>query len=188
MPYIALSCTYMYRISELIQVGQKLYHTNDLALLWRIASKNTLYTTLSRYMDRGILFPVYKGLYSTVPIDSLNPMELGRAIIHRFAYLTTETVLAQAGIIHHRIYDYTFATDQSKRVPVGRWVFHFRKLKDEYLHNSAGISEQNDGFIATVERAVADMLYFDPRYHFDVREAINFAKVREIQKKIGYPC
>jgi hypothetical protein len=115
-------------------------------------------------------------------------MELGRAIIHRFAYLTTESVLAQAGIISQRIYDYTFATDQSKHVPVGRWAFRFRKLKDEYLHNPTGINEQNDGFIATVERAVADMLYFDPRYHFDVREAINFVKVREIQKEIGYPC
>ena len=178
----------MYRISELIQLDRKIYHTNDLAILWGISSKNTLYKTITRYMDKGVLFPVYKGLYATVPITTLNPVELGRAIIHRYAYLTTESVLAQAGIISQSIYDYTFATDQSKHVRVGDWSFRFRKLKDEYLHNPIGILEQNAGFIATVERAVADMLYFNPRYHFDVRESIDFQKVHAVQKEIGYPC
>jgi hypothetical protein len=178
----------MYRISELIQLDKKIYHTNDLAILWGITRRLTLYQTITRYIDKGILFPVYKGLYSTVPITTLNPLELGRAIIHRYAYLTTESVLAQAGIISQSIYDYTFASDQSKHVRVGGWSFHFRQLKDEYLHNTFGILEQNAGFIATVERSVADMLYFNPHYHFDVREAIDFEKVRSVQKEIGYPC
>ena len=178
----------MYRISELIQLDKKIYHTNDLAILWGISNKNTLYKAITRYIDKGVLFPVYKGLYSTVPINSLNPMELGRGIIHRFAYLTTESVLEQAGIISQSIYDYTFATDQSKHITVGRWTFRFRKLKNIYLHNPTGINEQNRGFVATIERAVADILYFNPRYHFDVREAIDFKKVRALQKEIGYPC
>jgi hypothetical protein len=178
----------MYRISELIQIDKKIVHTNDLAILWGITRRHTLYQTITRYMDRGILFPVYKGLYSTVPLDSLNPIELGRSIIHRYSYLTTETVLEQAGIISQSIYAYTFASDRSKSITVGQWTFRFRQLKDMYLHNPTGIDEQNGGFVATVERAVADMLYFDPRYHFDVREAIDFEKVRSLQKEIGYSC
>jgi predicted transcriptional regulator of viral defense system len=178
----------MYRISELIQVGQKVYHTNDLAVLWGIASKNTLYKTISRYVARGILFPVYKGLYSLVPMDSLNPLDLGRSIIHAYTYLTTESVLAQAGIISQGIYDYTFAASQSKRVSAGQWIFRYRQLKDIYLHNPKGILYLNGGFVATVERAIADMLYFNPRYHFDLHEAIDFKKVRALQKEIGYPC
>ena len=178
----------MYRISELIQLDKKIYHTNDLAILWGISRRSTLYQTISRYIDKGILFPVYKGLYSSVPVASLNPLELGRAVIHRYAYLTTESVLAQAGIISQRVYDYTFASEQSKRVLVGDWSFRFRKLKAEYLHNPAGIAEQKEGFVATLERAVADMLYYNPSYHFDLREVIDFEKVRLIQKEIGYPC
>lgn len=178
----------MYRISELVQVGQKIYHTNDLAIVWGIASKNTLYKTISRYVGRGILFPVYKGLYATIPLDSLNPLELGRAIIHGYTYLTTESVLAQAGIISQGIYAYTFAANQSKRVSVGQWTFHFRQLKDIYLHNPSGILYLNGSFVATPERAVADMLYFNPRYHFDLREAIELEKVQALQKEIGYPC
>jgi predicted transcriptional regulator of viral defense system len=178
----------MYRISELLQRDQKTYHTNDLAILWGIASKNTLYQTITRYMDRGILFPVHKGLYSTVPLASLDPVELGKAIIHRFTYLTTESVLSQAGVISQMVYDYTFVADVSRRVSVGQWSFRFRQLKDVYLHNPTGINTQNGMFIATIERAVADMLYFSPNYHFDVREGIDFEKVSSFQKEIGYPC
>ena len=177
----------MYRMSELIQLDRKLYHTNDLAVLWGIANKHTLYMTITRYVDKGILFPVYKGLYSTVPLASLNPLELGKAIIHRYTYLTTESVLSQAGIISQRVYDYTFVADQSKRVSVGQWSFRFRKLKDDYLYNPTGIIQKNGVFVATVERAVADMLYFSPKYHFDIPESVDFDKVKLIQKEIGYP-
>ncbi len=175
-------------MSELLQLDRKVFHTNDLAVLWGIANRHNLYMTITRYIDRGILFPVYKGLYATVPIASLDPLELGTAIIHRYTYLTTESVLWQAGIISQRIFDYTFVADRSKRVSVGEWSFRFRKLKDDYLYHPAGILNKNGIFIASTERAVADMLYFNPKYHFDIQGGIDFDKVRSIQKEIGYPC
>ena len=176
----------MYRIRELIQFDRKLYHTNDLAVLWRISNRDTLYMAITRYIDGGVLYPVYKGLYATVPIASLDPLELGVAIIHRYTYLTTESVLAQAGVISQVVYDYTFAADRSKRVLVGGWSFRYRKLKDEFLYHPAGIANQDGIFTASIERAVADMLYFNPKAHFDIPELIDFDKVRSIQQEIGY--
>ncbi len=178
----------MYRINELIKVDRKIYHTNDLAVLWGISNKNTLYTTIKRYVQKGILIPIYKGLYSTVPLSQLNPLDLGRAIIHRFTYLSTESVLAQAGVITQATYAYTFVSDLPKRVMVGSMQFLFRKLKAEYLYNPLGIVDQNGIFLATPERAAADMLYFNPKYHFDIQKVIDFEKVKIIQKEIGYPC
>lgn len=178
----------MYRISELNQLDRKLFHTNDLAVLWKISNRHNLYMTITRYVDKEILFPVYKGLYSTVPLTILDPLELAKAIIHRYTYLTTESVLAQAGVISQRVYDYTLVANVSKRVTVGQWAFRFRQLKDEYLYNPTGIIHQEGGFVATTERAVADMLYFNPKSHFDVPEVIDFDKVKFIQKEVGYPC
>jgi len=178
----------MYRISELIQLNRKLFHTNDLAILWGMANKNNLYMTITRYVDKGVLFPIYKGLYATVPVSALDPLELGVAIIHRYTYLTTESVLAHAGAISQRVYDYTFAADRSKRAAVGEWSFRFRKLKDEYLYHPAGVVNQNGILIASAERAAADMLYFNPKYHFDVPENIGFDEVKSLQLEIGYPC
>ena len=156
--------------------------------MWDISNKNTLYTTIKRYIQKGVLLPIYKGLYATVPISELDPVELGRAVIHRYTYLTTESVLAQAGIISQATYAYTFVSSLSKKTTVGSFSFLFRKLKDEYLYNPAGIVNNDGNFVASTERAVADMLYFNPKYHFDFSESIDFEKVRRLQKEIGYSC
>jgi len=176
----------MYRISKLIRLDRQLYHSNDLAVLWGISNKNTLYTTIKRYAQRGILVPVYKGLYSTVPLSQLNPLELGVAVIHKYTYLSTESVLAQTGIIYQAIYGYTFISSVSKKLTVGEIPFIYRKLKDEFLNNPSGLTNQNGIFTASVERAVADMLYFDPNYHFDTPDNIDWQKVNTIRKEVGY--
>lgn len=176
----------MYRINELLQSDRKLFHTNDLAILWGISNRQTLYMTISRYIDSGVLFPVYKGLYATIPVDSIDPLELGVAIIHRYAYLSTETVLSQAGVISQVVYDYTFISDQSRRVSVGAWSFRYRQMKAEYLFNPIGIVREKQVFVASLERAAADLLYYAPDYHFDVTAHINFEQVRSIQKQVGY--
>jgi len=178
----------MYRLSELIKLDRKIYHSNDLAIIWGISNKNTLYTTIKRYVQKGILISIYKGLYSTVPLSQLNPLELGKAIIHRYTYLSTESVLAQAGVITQATYMYTFLSDIPKKVTVGSISYLFRKLKDIYLNNPIGVLNQNGIFVATTERAVADILYLNPKYHFDVLEIIDFEKVKFIQKQVGYPC
>jgi len=72
-------------------------------------------------------------------------------------------------------------------VTVNQWSFRFRKLKAAYLYNPTGITNQNGVFVASPDRAVADMLYYNPRYHFDVPGSIDFDRVKLIQKEIGYP-
>ena len=62
----------------------------------------------------------------------------------------------------------------------------FRKLKTEYLMRNDGITEENGYFTASLERAVADILYFNPKFYFDSPNIINWEKVKEIQKKVGY--
>jgi hypothetical protein len=54
-----------------------------------------------------------------VPIEQLDPLELGKAVIHRYTYLSTESVLAQAGVIAQTTYAYTFVSSLSKKVTVG---------------------------------------------------------------------
>lgn len=174
-------------MSELQQLDRKIFHTNDLAILWKITNRHNLYMTITRYIDKGILFPIYKGLYATVSLPAVNPLELGKAIIHRYTYLSTESVLSQAGIISQAVYDFTLIANRSKRVTVGPWSFRYRQLKDEFLYNPAGIANQNGTFIASTERAVADLLYFNSRYHFDIPESIDFGKVKSIQTETGYP-
>lgn len=179
----------MYRINKLLKLDQKLVHTRDLALLWSISNPNTLYTTIKRYVQKGVLLPVHKGLYSTVPLTQIDPVRVGIAILHTYAYISCETVLAQAGIIFQAVPAITLVTTLSKKFCVNDMQYVARQLKPQFLYQTIGITQkdQGDGYcIASVERAVADMLYFNKQYHFDAHAQIDWDRVTYIQKKIGY--
>ena len=178
----------MYRIDTLIKLDRKLYHTHDLAIGWGITNKNTLYTAIKRYVKIGVLISVRKGLYSTVPLFQLSQIDLGVALVHKYAYLSTESILVKNGVISQNVFYTTFVSSVSNKIEVKDQRFLYRKLKDEFLYNQEGVYRKNGVYRATTERAVADILYFDPKYHFDLVEKIDFNKVKTIQKKVGYPC
>ena len=176
----------MYRINKLLKQNIKLFHTNDLALLWDISNRNTLYTTISRYLKKGILIQIHKGFYSTVPLDKIDPVKLALGYLHRYAYVSCETVLIKYGIIFQKENYITLVSDTNRKFSAGGHSFLVRSMKDEFLYNSFGIQNKNSVLTASLERAVADMLYFNPRYYFDNNKIINFKKVREIQREVGY--
>lgn len=173
------------RIAILLQQGQKIFHLKDLANLWLINNPNTLRTTLKRYCRQGLLYRIFRGMYSVITPDKLDPAILGSKAIHRYCYLSTETILYQTGIIGQKINYYTFISEKSIKFSVGNNNFISRRLNTRYLYNNIGVYLENGIKKATPERAVADLLYFNPKYHFD--QKINWQKIRHLQKAIGYP-
>jgi predicted transcriptional regulator of viral defense system len=109
------------RFALLARLDEPLFHTQDLANLWKIKEKNTLYTTLKRYTQNGFLFRIYKGLYSIRPIDKIDPNLLGIEALHQFAYVSTETVLAQAGIIQQNLNYITLVSSVSKKFSIQKF-------------------------------------------------------------------
>ena len=175
------------RFAQLARLGEVVFHTSGLASLWRIKDSNTLYTTLKRYTQRGLLFRVYKGLYSLKPVVEIDPWLLGVKVLHKYTYISTETILSQAGIILQNISYVTLISSQSRRFTVASRHYYCRQLAAKYLHNQSDVREKNGVYIASVERAVADLLYFNPRVHLDAPELVDWIKVKKIQQAIGYP-
>lgn len=175
------------RISKLIHFKQPIFHINDLAIIWNINNRNSLYTLLKRYTQTGILFRIFKGLYSLYPLKDLDPYLLGLKAIHRFAYVSTESILVENGIIPQIIYDYTFVSSISLKMKIGDYYHTFRKLDDKYLFNPEGIYEQNGIRKAIKERAAVDLLYFNPKAVLDGKNLLNMDKIKVLQKEIGYP-
>lgn len=170
-------------------MGEVLFHAQDVATLWGIADRNNLYTTLSRYVQRGLLFRIHKGFYSLKDIKDVNKYLLGIKYLNGFAYISTETVLAEAGIIFQTSGVITIVSGTSKKFTVGddaQWHYQSRKLHDRYLHNTVGLLLKDGFYKATPERAVADMLHFNAKYYFDAHNRIDWNKVRDIQGAVGY--
>jgi len=176
----------MYSITELVKTGNQLFHTADLAVIWQINKRGTLYTRIYRYIKRGILFPIHKGLYSIIPPEKLDPIKIGQAVNHGYCYLTAEKVLESHGVINRRVEGYTFVGEKNKRFELLGNRYSFRKLKKDYLYRNIGISADNGPFVSSLERAVADILYYNRNFNFDHPNIINWDKVKKIQKEVGY--
>lgn len=174
----------MYRIDRLLKLNEKLFHTQDLALIWGIKNKNTLYTTIKRYVQKGILIPIHKGFYSTVSLEKIDPVRLGIGYLHTFAYLSCESVLIKEGVIFQKENYITLVSSVSKKFSIGGHNFLVRKMKDEFLYNDCGIEEKEGIKTASLERAVVDILYFNPNYYFDNPRKINWKKVKKIEKLV----
>ena len=159
--------TQIAKLNILLKSNQILFHTQDLALLWGVYNRNTLYTTIKRYIKSGVLIKITKGLYSTVPVDEINKFELGTALIHKYCYISCETVLFHEGVINQIVYPVTFVSSVSLQIQFNGIQFIYRQARPEILFNPEGVEEKDGYFIATKERAISDMLYFNPKYYFD---------------------
>jgi hypothetical protein len=177
----------MNRIAILNHQDQALFHTQDLALLWGISNPNTLYTTIKRYSQKRVLFPIHKGFYATKPPGNIHPWLLGIGALHHYAYVSTETILNIHGVINPYITSITLVGSTSKTFTLLGSNYRCRKLHDKHLYNHVGIVNDTGINQATLERAVADLLYFNPRAYFDNPQLVNWPQVKRIQKTLGYP-
>lgn len=179
------------RIALLLRMNEQIFHAEDLQKIWNIKEKNTLYTTLKRYTQNKVLYRVYRGLYSIISPEKLDLLLLGIKAVHGFCYISLETVLGMNGVIQQDVSYITIAGESSRKFAIntknGNIFYYVRKLKDEYLYQDIGIDTKNGVRMASTERAVADLMYFNPKYYFDNPRAISWTQVKKIQKQIAYP-
>ncbi len=173
------------RFAQLASLGEVVFHSADLASLWGITNTNTLHTTLKRYTKQGYLFRLWRGFYSVRPLKDVDSLLLGVKAMHRFCYISTETILFRSGILSQKPQAITLISSLSRRFHLVGVDYISRQLADTYLYQDDGIIDQSSFLQATPERAVADLLYYNPLAHFD--GPINWKEVRRLQKSIGYP-
>ena len=176
----------MNKLIPLLKSKQVLFHTQDIALLWGIKNRQTLRMTISRYVKKGILKSVTRGLYSTISVEDLNKYQLGASLIHRFSYLSCESILEQNGVINQKIYTLTYVSSISQKRELNNRLFVFRQMNPQFLLNLEGISFKDGVYKASLERAVADSQYFKLNVFFDSPDLINWVRVNEIKKMVGY--
>ncbi len=171
--------------TTLLKQNKSLFHTQDLALLWEISNKNTLYTTIKRYVKKGVLNRIHKGFYSTKPLNDIDPVELGIAYIHDYAYVSTEYILSKEGIINQLSPAITLISTKSVNFSLADRKYIVRKMKSELLYNDAGILFSDNSYkVASPERAVVDMTYYNQHFHFDNIDRFNRKKVNKIKKQL----
>lgn len=175
------------RFQILASMDEQVFHRDDLARLWNISDTNTLNVTIYRYVKSGLLFRIYKGFFSIKHPDKIDPYLLGVKALHRYTYISTETVLYDQGIVNQPPMIISLISSVSKNFQICEQNYSCRKLKSMYLMNPSGIINTGNYKKANTLRAIADLLYFNKQYYFDNENAINWPAVQQMQLAIGYP-
>lgn len=172
------------RFLSIAKIDTPIFQVDDLARIWGVNNRNTLLTSLKRYVKDALIYRLHRGLYSIKPASELDPLLLGSKALTGYCYLSGETILAKHGIIFQQVEYFTFMGEKSRRFKIGDYKYYCRQIKDKFLYNDTGVDKTGKFNIATLERAVADILYFNPKYHFDNTGVINWKKVKRIQKTV----
>ena len=174
------------KLQSLLQSDQKLFHTQDLALVLRITNRHNLRVTISRYIKKGILKSVYRGLYSTIPVQSIDKYKLGSFFIHKFCYVSLYSIFERRGVINQKVHSVNYVSSTSKKIEFNGKLFVYKQMNLQFLLNPEGINLVDGVYEASLERAVADSVYFNLKNHFDSPNLINWDRVAEIKKLVGY--
>ncbi|MFH1232144.1 MAG: hypothetical protein V1709_11690 [Planctomycetota bacterium] len=171
------------RQKVLLEQDKRIFRTSDLAVLWQISNKNTLLTTIKRYVKNQIFYRLAVGIYATVPLTRLHPYEIGCAIAGPLSYISTESILAGEGIIMQQPMKITLIGKKSLEFEIAGHQYICRYLNPKYLVNRLGIVDNGRFCTALSSRAVADTRHFNSRYYFDNQKTIDLNLFNQIYLK-----
>ena len=148
-------------------------------------SKASLYVTIKRWVDSGILERVSKGIYR--PFTARPSIEKIAASLYMPNYLSFESALSRYSVLTLVPYTLTFATTRkSKRLTVEGRDIEFRQIKEDLFW---GFEMQGGIYVAKPEKAFLDLVYFASRgvASLDMDELdtkkLSTATVKELAKK-----
>ncbi|MBE0427478.1 MAG: type IV toxin-antitoxin system AbiEi family antitoxin domain-containing protein [Nitrospirae bacterium] len=145
-------------IKSLERFNKPFYSIADLEKVTGL-SKDSLYVTIKRLVDRGILERIGKGIYRL--FTAKPSIEKIAASLYIPNYLSFESALLRYGILNLVPYSLTFATTRkTKRLTVEGRDIEFRQIKKELFW---GFEMQDGIYVAKPEKAFLDLVYLASR-------------------------
>lgn len=129
----------------------------SLADLEKIAglSRRSLYVTVKRLVDKGILERIGRGIYR--PFTAKASIEKIAASLYMPNYLSFESSLSRYGVLNLVPYTLTFATTRkTRRLTVEGRDIEFRQIKKELFW---GYEIKGGIYVAKPEKAFLDLIY-----------------------------
>ncbi len=164
-------------ILDILRSKSTVFSFTEILLLSKGISSQWLRRRLHYYVTKGELYPIRRGLYAKD--QNYDRRELGTKIFTP-AYVSFETILAEAGVIFQYYETIFVATYQTRSIECDGNKYSFHKLKGPLLTSGIGVENRGNFHAATPERAFLDILYLNKSYHFDNLGPLSREKVYEI--------
>jgi predicted transcriptional regulator of viral defense system len=171
-------------IKSLERLNKPFYSIADLEKITSL-SRKSLYVTLKRLVDRGILEKVGLGIYRL--FTSKTSVEKIAASLYVPNYLSFESLLSRYGVLNLVPYTITFATTRkTRRITLLGRAIEYRQIKKELFW---GYEIKGGIYTAKPEKAFLDLVYLASKgiASLDLDELdtkkLSSKKVKEFSKK-----
>lgn len=161
-------------ILNILKSNNSVFSFKEILLASGEGSPALLRRRLYYYIKNGQLYGIRRGLYAKD--KNYNKLEVATKIFIP-AYVSFETVLAEAGIVFQHYSQIFVASYQTKEIDCDGQIFSFKKLKTNVLNNNSGIENKGCYSVASKERAFLDIVYLNKDYHFDNLSPLDWDKV-----------
>jgi len=180
------------KVIELIKTLERLnkpfYTISDLEKITGF-SKESIYVTVNRLSERGILERICPGIYRLFT-TKVSP-EIVAASLYIPSYLSFESALSRYGVLNLVPYTLTFATPRkTKRFTVEGRDVEFRQIKRDLFW---GYDIQGGIYVAEPEKAFLDLVYLASRGiasldldEIDIRKLSMIRMKKYLKKYPGY--
>lgn len=169
-------------IFEIYKDKRTVFSIQEIAMLVSEPDFNRLKQRINYYVKNRKLRNIRRGIYVK---DNYSSEELACKIFTP-AYISLEYVLQKAGIIFQYSEKITVVSYLTRTIEIDGHILKFRKVKNEILHNTAGIKMDNPGIACAVpERALLDILYLNREFHFDTIHNLNRETVQSLLPVYG---
>jgi len=167
------------KITSLLKTKKTVFKIDDFYQILWLENKFSLRNLITRRNKKWLLKNVFYWVWC---LPNYNKYELAN-ILQRPSYISLETVLYQEWVIFQN-YSSTISSVWLKTRDIKLWdiTYSYKTIKKETFYDQLWIVYKDNYAIATVERALCDMLYLNPSYYFDNLRSINWEKVFEIAK------
>ncbi len=157
-------------ILTLYQDERTVFSFREIAMLAGESDMARLKQRINYYVRTNKLNNPRRGIYAK---EKYLPEELACKIFTP-AYISLEYVLQKAGVVFQYNPAITTVSYLSRTLVVDNHQLYYRKLKNNVLYNTAGITMNDKGIsMATPERAFLDKLYLDGAYYVDSTKGLN---------------
>jgi len=167
------------KLNRLLRDGRNVFNIDDLGLVWGQQKRSDTVQSARNYAKRGDLHRLRRGLYALDSSKARREEVASRAWTP--SYITGETALALHGLIFPASNEVHSASPRAKRLAIGNTAFIYHQLKEAAFYNPLGIEQQSGYAVASLERAIADLVYiYGGRYYFERLDSVDWDKLGEI--------
>jgi predicted transcriptional regulator of viral defense system len=170
------------------KTNQKIFSTQDLAVIWQEANKRKLLESIKYYLRTKQIYQVSRGIYSIEKYkakDIEENIELSFKIAQRISpnsYISLYTAMKYHGLIFQYYDDIYSIGERNIKREIFNKNFIYKTMKDDIFRNNIGILEKKGYRIADKERSFCDSLYLFPNIGVDNTDILDKDTVWEISK------